>query len=145
MRYLPLTDADRSAMLAVIGAPDIDALFADVPAGLRLSGPIAGLPLHASDFTVAGTGRDQTVTFTTRTEDEATAGPDHPLLVPRDSETGEPAPSVLIRPGLAARIDRKSFYRLVDLGVHEPLDGQSWFGVWSQGVFFPMIPSNELP
>jgi len=52
---------------------------------------------------------------------------------------------VLIRPGLEARIDRKSFYRLVDLGVHEPLDGSSWFGVWSGGMFFPMIPSQELP
>ena len=30
MRYLPLTDADRSAMLDVIGAPSIDALFVDV-------------------------------------------------------------------------------------------------------------------
>jgi glycine dehydrogenase subunit 1 len=31
MRYLPLTPDDRSAMLAKIGAPDIDALFRDVP------------------------------------------------------------------------------------------------------------------
>jgi glycine dehydrogenase subunit 1 len=31
MRYLPLTAQDRQAMLARIGAPDIDALFKDVP------------------------------------------------------------------------------------------------------------------
>ena len=31
MRYLPLTDADRRAMLARIGVADIDALFADIP------------------------------------------------------------------------------------------------------------------
>jgi glycine dehydrogenase subunit 1 len=31
MRYLPLTPADRKAMLAKIGASDIDALFRDVP------------------------------------------------------------------------------------------------------------------
>ena len=31
MRYLPLTPDDRRAMLAKIGAPDIDALFQDVP------------------------------------------------------------------------------------------------------------------
>lgn len=31
MRYLPLTPDDRKAMLARIGAPDIDALFKDVP------------------------------------------------------------------------------------------------------------------
>ena len=52
MRYLPLTDTDRTAMLATIGAGDIDALFADVPAEARLSGPITGLPLHASEMAV---------------------------------------------------------------------------------------------
>src|SRR5579872_2840543 len=31
MRYLPLTQADRSAMLARIGVPDMDALYRDVP------------------------------------------------------------------------------------------------------------------
>ena len=31
MRYLPLTQDDRKAMLAKIGAPNIDALFRDVP------------------------------------------------------------------------------------------------------------------
>ena len=38
MRYLPLTDADRSDMLARIGVADIDALFADIPADKRLDG-----------------------------------------------------------------------------------------------------------
>jgi len=52
MRYLPLTQADRSAMLATIGAADIDALFVDVPENLRLKGPIEGLPMHASEMAV---------------------------------------------------------------------------------------------
>ena len=39
MRYLPLTDADRRAMLARIGVADIDALFADIPKDKRLDGP----------------------------------------------------------------------------------------------------------
>jgi glycine dehydrogenase subunit 1 len=52
MRYLPLTDADRSAMLAVVGASSIDELFADVPAEARLAAPIAGLPNHASEMAV---------------------------------------------------------------------------------------------
>ncbi|MDZ7894040.1 MAG: aminomethyl-transferring glycine dehydrogenase subunit GcvPA [Sphingobium sp.] len=52
MRYLPLTDADRSAMLSVIGAPSVDALFVDVPEAARLSGPVAGLPDHASELAV---------------------------------------------------------------------------------------------
>lgn len=52
MRYLPLTDTDRAAMLTSIGAKSIEDLFADVPASARLSGPIAGLPHHASEMAV---------------------------------------------------------------------------------------------
>jgi glycine dehydrogenase subunit 1 len=52
MRYLPLNDTDRGAMLTAIGAPDVEALFADVPAEARLDGPIAGLPGHASEMAV---------------------------------------------------------------------------------------------
>jgi glycine dehydrogenase subunit 1 len=52
MRYLPLSDADRSAMLQVIGASSVDELFRDVPEQLRLKGPIEGLPPHASEMAV---------------------------------------------------------------------------------------------
>ncbi len=52
MRYLPLEPSDRLAMLAKIGAPDIDALFADVPEEARLDGVIRDLPNHASEMAV---------------------------------------------------------------------------------------------
>jgi glycine dehydrogenase subunit 1 len=52
MRYLPLSAADRSEMLRVVGAGSIDELFRDVPAELRLKGPIEGLPPHASELAV---------------------------------------------------------------------------------------------
>ncbi len=52
MRYLPLTQSDRQAMLGVIGANSIDDLFVDVPQEARLSGPIASLPMHASEMAV---------------------------------------------------------------------------------------------
>jgi glycine dehydrogenase subunit 1 len=52
MRYLPLSDVDRSEMLRVIGADSIDDLFRDVPHEARLKGPIHGLPLHASEMAV---------------------------------------------------------------------------------------------
>lgn len=98
-------------------------------------------PFVAVDFDVTGEGTDQTLTFTTNVDDQAKAGPDHPIRVSRDPETGEPSPYVLIRRNLEALIDRKSFYRLVDLGVHHG----DWFGVWSGGEFFGIIPSDELP
>jgi glycine dehydrogenase subunit 1 len=52
MRYLPLTQSDRQSMLATVGANSVDDLFVDVPVEARLSGPIAGLPMHASEMAV---------------------------------------------------------------------------------------------
>lgn len=97
-------------------------------------------PFVAVDFDVEGQGRDQVLSFVTQVDEVANAGSDYPIRVERDTETGEPSPYVLIRDNLEALIDRKSFYRLVDLGTHQ--DG--WFGVWSGGTFFPIIPSKEL-
>jgi glycine dehydrogenase subunit 1 len=51
MRYLPLTADDRAEMLAQIGAADVDALFADVPAAARLPGPV-DLPPHQGELEV---------------------------------------------------------------------------------------------
>ena len=39
-RYTSATDDDRRAMLAAIGADSIDALFADLPDGVRLDRPL---------------------------------------------------------------------------------------------------------
>jgi uncharacterized protein len=101
-------------------------------------------PLFVVDFTLDEPGPDQTITFHTRTEDDAVCGPDHPLRVAYVVGKDEPAPYVLIRPGLEARIDRKSFYRLVEIGTIEPLDGTDWFGVRSSQQFFPMIQAKDL-
>lgn len=102
-------------------------------------------PFVAVDFSVDGNGTDQTIHFETNLDDTAIAGPEHPIRVVRDAETGEPSPYVLIRAELEALIDRKSFYRLVEIGAHADHDGESWFGLWSSGTFFPIIPSAELP
>ena len=52
MRYLPLADADRQAMLAKIGITSTDDLFAEVPAAARLTAPIHDLPPHQPEFQV---------------------------------------------------------------------------------------------
>ena len=98
-------------------------------------------PFLAVDFDQTGDGLSQDLTFTTHVGDTAIAGPDHPIRIVIDAETEEPAPYVLIRNNLEARIDRKSFYRLVDIGTKH--DG--WFGVWSGGQFFPLISASDLP
>src|SRR5580700_6634044 len=51
MRYLPLTDDDRAAMLAAIGVSTVDALFADVPDAARIAGSL-DLPPHQGEIEV---------------------------------------------------------------------------------------------
>ena len=51
MRYLPLSDTDRSEMLAKVGVEHIDQLFADVPSG-KLLQERPNLPLMAGEMEV---------------------------------------------------------------------------------------------
>ena len=51
MRYLPLTEADRQAMLSAIGVASIDELFCDVPPSARLAHPV-DLPFHQDELAV---------------------------------------------------------------------------------------------
>src|SRR5580658_1519626 len=51
MRYLPLDATEREAMLARIGVPDIEALFADIPADKRIDG-LLDMPLAKSEMAV---------------------------------------------------------------------------------------------
>ena len=97
-------------------------------------------PFVAVDFDRVGND----LQFVTNVGDAVLAGPDHPIRVVRDAQTGEPSPYVLIRRNLEALIDRKSFSRLVDLGEVEQHAGDDWFGIKSGGQFFPIIPAVEL-
>ncbi|WP_442755136.1 aminomethyl-transferring glycine dehydrogenase subunit GcvPA [Methylocystis sp. JAN1] len=51
MRYHPLSDADRKAMLATVGVANVEALFADAPASTLLKAPL-DLPPHKSELEV---------------------------------------------------------------------------------------------
>ncbi len=51
MRYLPLTETDRRAMLDAIGVASVDDLFRDVPLAARLDGPV-DLPFHMDELAV---------------------------------------------------------------------------------------------
>jgi hypothetical protein len=95
-------------------------------------------PFVAVDFEVAAGAEGQEITFVTNVGDRVTAGPAAPIRVARGADG--PVPYVMVRRGLEARIDRKSFYRLVDLGEVRG-DG---FGVVSQGAFFALAAAAEV-
>ncbi len=132
-------------LFASVMRRDGDAYFLVTPVE-KVGITVEDAPFVALDFRVEDEGGpDQALTFLTNVEDEAPAGPDHPIRVARDPGSGEPSPYVLVRANLEALIDRKSFYRLVEICEHREVDGESWFGVRSRGAFFPVIPSAELP
>ena len=93
-------------------------------------------PFVAVDFEA----EDGAITFETNVGDHVVAGPEHPIRVDLGAD-GEPAPYVEVRHGLEALVDRKSFYRLVEIGTEE--DGR--FGLRSGGTFFPIIDADALP
>ena len=134
-----------------IGRPALVKLFASIlkkEAGkYYLVTPVEKVGIQVDDAPFVAVDvdhRDGDLHFTTQVGDTMIAGPDHPIRVERNPKTGEPSPYVLVRSNLEALIDRKSFYRLVDLGLHEIWKGESWFGLRSQSTFFPVIPSKEL-
>lgn len=57
--------------------------------------------------------------FETNVGDRVVASTENPIRIEEDDQTGEPSPYVHIRQGLEALIDRKSFYRLVEMGEVE--------------------------
>jgi len=89
-----------------------------------------------------GEGHDQRLIFRTNLDEIVTAGPDHPLRV-ETADDGTPAPYILVRPGLEARLTRPAFYELVDLAGEEPIEGEAQFGVWSSGMFFQLGDPGE--
>lgn len=95
-------------------------------------------PFIAVTLQVSGEGEQQLLRFVTNVEDEAEAGPEHPLRVVTDPQTGEPAPYLHVRANLEALIHRNVFYQLVELAVAREWQGQRWLGVWSGGEFFPL-------
>ncbi|MFO7854978.1 MAG: DUF1285 domain-containing protein [Paracoccaceae bacterium] len=130
-------------LFASVLRKDGDAYFLVTPVE-KVGITVEDAPFVAVDFRVEGEGQDRRLVFVTNVGDETEAGPEHPIRVTRDPETGEPSPYVHVRGDLEALIDRKSFYRLVEIGEHETLDGTRWFGLRSGGRFFPIVPSSEL-
>jgi hypothetical protein len=95
-------------------------------------------PFLAVEMEVQGGGAEQILRLRTNLDEWVTAGAAHPLRIAEDLASGAPRPYVMVRAGLEARLVRPVFYRLVELGIEEILDGRPVFGVWSDGQFFPL-------
>ena len=100
-------------------------------------------PFIANSLDFVGKERTQKLSFTTNVGDTFHLNYNHPIRIEYNLKTNEPIPYVSVRRTLEALIDRKSFYRLIDLGSIENYKNEAWFGIWSNNCFFP-ITLNEL-
>ena len=91
----------------------------------------------------AGDPLNQRLLLRTSLGEGVAIGPEHPLIigVDRTDSIGnkEPHPTVDVRAGLLGLISRSVFYQLAELVESHAGDRVSEvFGVWSEGVFFPL-------
>ena len=101
-------------------------------------------PFVAVDFNEIEITGEKALKFETQVGDKVIASDKNPIRVVRDAVSDEPAPYIHIRNGLDALIDRKTFYRLIDIGQHKKYENDDWFGIESASAFFPIIKSEEL-
>jgi hypothetical protein len=97
---------------------------------------VEDVPFQAVEMDVAGKGRDQVLEFRTNVDEIVKADAAHPLRISYNKVTGEPAPYVLVRDNLEARLTRSVYYQLVELGEEREVAGDAVYGVWSSGEFY---------
>ncbi len=99
-------------------------------------------PFVAVDVTVSPSGDvavpGSELSFVTNLGETVVAGPEHPIRVALDPDSGEPTPYILVRTGLEALINRPTYYRLVEMAVERNGTAGPEVGVWSGDVFFAL-------
>lgn len=128
---------------AIISREALVHLFSTVlrkdPDGYWLVTPVEKMKIKVEDapFVVVAVERaGEVLRFTTNVGDEVEAGPENPIRVEVDPETGEPRPYVHVRRGLEALINRPVFYELVEMAEPKPTAEGERYGVTSNGAWF---------
>ena len=101
-------------------------------------------PFVAVAMSAAGGGKAQVLTFVTNVGDTVAVDDEHPLRFEIEQGSGGLKPYVLVRGRLEALVARAVYYDLVALAVHESIDGEESFAVWSSGDFYAMAPSSTV-
>jgi hypothetical protein len=130
-----------------IGREALVRLFSTVlrkdPDGYVLVTPVEKLAIQVEDapFTAVRVDRvGDALRFLTNVGDEVEAGPDNPIRVEMEAETGEPRPYVHVRRGLEALILRPVFYELAEMAVPRETPAGPMMCVVSKGEWFAVGP-----
>ena len=100
-------------------------------------------PFLAVEMSVESEMKSRRLTFRTNVEDIVTVDSGHPLRFQRGASEGL-KPYVKVRGELWALVKRALFYDLVALCHTERVANTDWFGVRSNGLFFPMCQTSEI-
>lgn len=104
---------------------------------------VEDVPFRAVRMEVEGSGPEQRLDFLTSLGERTAAGAEHPIEIV--DAAINPAPYVHVRGRLWARLDRSVYYELAERVVEGESAGQTVYGVWSRGVFFPLGPVVSSP
>jgi hypothetical protein len=99
----------------------------------KLAIEVESTAFRAIAMTSEGAGPSRRVGLSLDSGDALIVGPSHPLRFEQGS------PRVSVRHGLEAELARPVYYELADIAIAE---GGRPPGVWSDGVFFEMGPSE---
>lgn len=96
----------------------------------KLDIAVEDAPFVAVEVKTEGEGADRRLAFRLNTDEPVVAGPDHPLHMV------DGRPYLVVRDRLEAALARPIYYELAELALAE---GGNPPGLWSDGVFFPLV------
>ena len=101
-------------------------------------------PFIANDFEKIIENNKSYLVFFTNIDETIVLSKKNPFRISINDKTQEPSPYIMVRKNIEAKIDRKSFYRLLDLAEYSLVKGQEWLGIHSDSTFFPIISKEKL-
>ena len=101
-------------------------------------------PFIANDFEKITENNKSYLVFFTNIDETIVLSKKNPFRISINDKTQEPSPYIMVRKNIEAKIDRKSFYRLLDLADYSLVKGQEWLGIHSDSTFFPIISKEKL-
>jgi uncharacterized protein len=139
-RGSPIRRAELVKLFASVLRLEADGYWLVTPAERGRIG-VEDVPFVAVELERSGQGARQRLRLRTNLDQWLTVGPQHPITLRRPAGVvagSGPAPYVLVRDGLQARVARSVYYELAELAEPGPHPGRSCIGVWSDGAFFAL-------
>ena len=101
-------------------------------------------PFIANDFEKITENNKSYLVFFTNIDETIVLSKKNPFRISINDKTQEPSPYIMVRKNIEAKIDRKSFYRLLDLAEYSLVKDQEWLVIHSDSTFFPIISKEKL-